>query len=514
MKTPAIPTLDLIVLAISSLLGVVLLFLMLASSEGHLIFTLDDAYIHLALAENIAAGHYGVNPQELSAPASSIVWPFLLAPLTLSGAADWLLLALNAGAVLLTTWLLLQSLRHFWPDAPRWVHGAGALLLVLLCNLWPLAMLGMEHSLQVALTVAALFGLSHLRPEAPPPGWLWVVVVVGPWLRYENLALSLPIVALLWWWGWRRGAILSGAVMLGGMAAFSLWLRWHDLGALPWSLTAKSRTLNSGGLSIQGLFNNLRHNLLAEPLGLLMAFILLVVVALGWRHPSRRPVLLVMVALVGLHLAFGRFGWFERYELYAWSALLLLALWQSAAALNALLAHKGRRNGAILLVLGILLLSQTPYPRAFYYSPAASGALYAQHRQVARFVHQYYGAAVAVNDLGMVAYQNDQYVLDFWGLGTPGIQEASGQRPQQEWMLDYMQRYDIDLAIFYSEAFPDYPPSLIAVGVLRVSGATPNIYAREVRFFARDEATAARVQGLLIEWSRRLPARSRFSPAP
>src|SRR5262245_18537055 len=52
----------------------------LVLNEGHLVYNLDDPYIHLALAENIARGQYGVNLEEVSAPSSSILWPLLLVP--------------------------------------------------------------------------------------------------------------------------------------------------------------------------------------------------------------------------------------------------------------------------------------------------------------------------------------------------------------------------------------------------------------------------------------------------
>ena len=39
----------------------VLLASALAKTGGKIVYTFDDAYIHLALAENIARGHYGVN---------------------------------------------------------------------------------------------------------------------------------------------------------------------------------------------------------------------------------------------------------------------------------------------------------------------------------------------------------------------------------------------------------------------------------------------------------------------
>jgi hypothetical protein len=51
-----------------------------ANNDGHFFYALDDPYIHLALSEQLAHGHYGLNPGEATSPSSSIVWPFLLIP--------------------------------------------------------------------------------------------------------------------------------------------------------------------------------------------------------------------------------------------------------------------------------------------------------------------------------------------------------------------------------------------------------------------------------------------------
>ncbi|HKL20996.1 MAG TPA: hypothetical protein VJ904_04275 [Tichowtungia sp.] len=47
---------------------------------GVFTYSLDDAYIHLSLAEQIHHGHYGINAGEYSSPSSSVLCPFLLAP--------------------------------------------------------------------------------------------------------------------------------------------------------------------------------------------------------------------------------------------------------------------------------------------------------------------------------------------------------------------------------------------------------------------------------------------------
>src|SRR3954447_15747321 len=62
---------------------------------GHFVYALDDPYIHLALAENLAHGHYGLNATEFASPSSSILWPFLLVPLTGTSVHGLLPLALN-----------------------------------------------------------------------------------------------------------------------------------------------------------------------------------------------------------------------------------------------------------------------------------------------------------------------------------------------------------------------------------------------------------------------------------
>jgi len=58
----------------------VLLVLVGFMTNWQFIYTLDDPYIHLALAKGISHFHYGINASEFSAPSSSILWPFLMAP--------------------------------------------------------------------------------------------------------------------------------------------------------------------------------------------------------------------------------------------------------------------------------------------------------------------------------------------------------------------------------------------------------------------------------------------------
>ena len=75
-------------------------------NQGHLVYALDDPYIHLALAENIWRGHYGVNLHEFSSASSSIIWPFLIAPLSIFESSAYAVLALNSALMLLSIYVV------------------------------------------------------------------------------------------------------------------------------------------------------------------------------------------------------------------------------------------------------------------------------------------------------------------------------------------------------------------------------------------------------------------------
>ena len=136
--------------------GVILLGLFLSIlklNNGTFIYTMDDPYIALALSDQIRHGNYGIDAGLHCAPASSILFPFLLTPASGTPLHPYLPLILSWMALFATMaimWRLFKYLR-LAEDTFGIVAQAIALLLLAIClNLIGVVFSGLEHSMHIA----------------------------------------------------------------------------------------------------------------------------------------------------------------------------------------------------------------------------------------------------------------------------------------------------------------------------------------------------------------------------
>lgn len=185
-----------------------------ALDDGNFVYPLDDPYIHLALSEQIARGHYGLNPGEASSPGSSIVWPFLLAPFAGTRIELYAPLLLNVIFGLACVLVLAWAVDRWHPQIAA--HAAGRwwqkLLLVMLLlfagNVVGLTFVGMEHVLQVLLSMLCAVGLMLAWDESRVPGWCVIAAAVAPMVRYEDFALTAAVCLVLAALGEKKRALI------------------------------------------------------------------------------------------------------------------------------------------------------------------------------------------------------------------------------------------------------------------------------------------------------------------
>jgi len=504
-------------MAVFSVLFGIELAIALALNGGHFSYALDDPYIHLAQAEGIAGGHYGVSPHEPAAPSSSIVWPYLLAPFARFAVGHYVPLVLSIAASLATlaicSAIVSRALARLEYARRHMMVAVGVALLIPAMNLIGLTFSGMEHSVQVFMAALVVFGLIREQETGRVSWWLALAVVVGPLIRYENLSLTLPTLV---YFAWRRhvaALLYTGAAVGAALIGFSLYLHSLGLGILPTSITAKSGPISSAH-RVGALIWSIQRNLGSRQGAILSAgFVLLLLGAWSGRDARDRALGLWGAAAIIPHVTVGQFGsWFPRYEIYLWTSTILTLLYVYRDWIGRTVEHLtlGRFSAAVSILVVLLCM---PYLAPLVFSPLASNNIYEQQYQMHRFVTEYYRGPVAVNDLGWVSYRNEEFVLDLRGLAS---KEAFGlsRRRDMEWLDELAARHDVHLAMVYKRWFREIPDSWIPVGELILGRPRVTPAYHIVTFYALDRETYTRVRRLVVEYQKTLPGSAYFVPAP
>jgi hypothetical protein len=217
------------------------------------------------------------------------------------------------------------------------------------------------------------------------------------------------------------------------------------------------------------------------------------------RKDRRKGCFAFAVAAAGFaHLVFGSTGWMDRYETYATVS--------QVAALALMLGTVGSslRTTAVAVALAGGLFTYGPYALGIYaWNPKAIAA---QHGQMARFAKEYLRAPVAVNDIGYVAWQNPDYVLDLWGLASEEALALRLSNSSAGWAGPLAEKEGVRLAMVYDKWLSEaVPTTWVRLGVLHLEVPTAFLGDRAVTFYAINSNEAADIRALLNDWEAELP---------
>ncbi|HEY0296306.1 MAG TPA: hypothetical protein VGC69_13335 [Bordetella sp.] len=499
-------------------------------------YTLDDPYIHLRLSEVIRGGGYGINPGIPAAPSSSILFPFLLAFAARTAFHPYVPFFLNGAATLAALWGLCRIV------APGRAQRAGeirrqALFLVVASffgGLFGVVFTGLEHSLHIALCLGIALGLVRALRNGRTDGWLVALIVLCPLVRFEGAVLScVALTVLLAERQYRPAAygILALVLAAGAWAGFM-----HGLGLplLPSSVLVKSQLAaqSVGGMRHVGkiAWDGLRAAL-AEPLGLMTIALSLGTVmymagiAVRQAGRARRMALMwayLISVVVAAHVVFSFRGWNGRYVVYINMLCVYAMAWAlfseearaardsaSSAVKGAAVALLDRRLVAAWVLL--YCFATSPQVLGTLMTPLAADSIRLQQGQMARFAHDWLRAPVAINDLGLVSYRSQAYVLDLWGLGSDEARRFRQASPQDaQWMSQLAATHGVPLAMLYESWFPVLPQTWCKLGDLRLDVPRVAPADSRVAFYATAPGEAVGLRRQLMDFSRTLPAGAAF----
>lgn len=476
-------------------------------NNGVFVYTLDDPYIHMALAENLSNGHYGVNSNEFSAPSSSILWPFIIAIIP---SLECFPLLLNIIFSMLTLYIFYRILDRSFTinDKRSRITFISLLLILLVCatNTVGLIFIGMEHSLQLLLVTMIAYGLIIEAEESKVTWWLMLAIIIAPLIRYENLAISCASIAYLFIYKYYKFTIISILFVVLFVGGFSVFLTQLGLGPLPTSILDKSSLAGSAG-KLQEIVNNLKYSFENRQ----GQFLLFLGSGLGFylckKNSKRRQLAAVTIFAILMHLIAGRYGWYNRYEIYIWAFSLSMCFYIFGKHIAIPPTEKNKNINLFKMVLAgyLLIFGGLPYILDLFTLPLASNNIYEQQYQMHRFAVDYYNKPVAVNDLGFVSYKNSNYVLDFWGLASLDALKHRKNKSNAEWMNDLAKSKNVALAMIYKSWFIIIPDDWIKVGSLHLGKEKVTPADSEVVFYALNKDSYQETVEKLYDFQKTLP---------
>ena len=478
----------------------ILLILSLRQNQEHLVYALDDPYIHMAIAKNFAQhGIWGVTKYGFTSTSSSLLWTLLLSFIYFCGGVNEVTpLILNIIFATLTVCLIYALLRRY--KFPSFYIFAVLLVTIFFTPLPALIFSGMEHTLHIFITISFVYLTAQILSKEEPDFLEWslllILVPLVTMVRYEGLFLILVVFVLF-----TVKKKLQHSLLLGGLAVIpiaiygviSIISGWYFL---PNSVLLKANVPPTTSLIYIGKFV---YNIFAQVHILILILLALTLFILQfdkqkllWKDST--TMLAIFIATTLLHMLFARTGWFFRYEAY----LVALGIFVIAIGLYEYLPEKlptyfekSLIPKYVAIALLILIVISPLAGRgliSLIITPQATNNIYEQQYQMGLFLKQFYqGESVAANDIGAINFLADIKCLDLWGLGSLEVAKAKRNGNYDTQLIyNLAKQKKVRVAIVYDHWFEGYggiPSQWIKVGEWKISnnvvcgGDTVSFYA-------------------------------------
>ncbi len=421
------------------------IFKAMSLTRGQLIYPLDDAYIHLAVAKNLAQnGSWSLNGTNFCSCSSSLLWTVLISAFYLFLGEHALLAPLGVNILLGSGFLIFA---YYWLKDAYNNHITILVILVSAIFFTPLPMLaflGMEHVLHLLIFVVFIALAADLIANNICTTYhqllLLLMAPLVTTVRYEGLFVVFAVCVAFLWRGKVSLGILVGLLALTPLVIYGIISVRYGWSLLPNGVLLKGTHVSLASFTefmdwaVMRMFS--LYSFWKIPGVILMIVSLLVINMWVQRNETlwheRRSVFLTIyfIALL-LHSSLAEYDSFYRYEAY----LVAGGIIGVGANLCVLAANgmckKPSCDSVLKCVFLILFLVIMGFP--FFWragaglmnAPTASKNIYEQQIQMAKFLRYYYPTkAVAVNDIGAISYFSNIKLIDLRGLASKEMAKA------------------------------------------------------------------------------------------
>lgn len=510
----------------------------LSNTQGHPVYALDDAYIHMSMAKNFSQnGTWGVSSHGFSSTSSSLLWTLLLSALyIIFGVNETLPLLMNfffATFLLVFIFYILRQYRF-----PLWIQTLIQMAFIFLIPLSYLVFGGLEHVLQIVInliyvTIAAQIIANDTLAKKNILFLLVPLAFLVSMVRYEGLfilfAVSLLLLARKKWSIFIMNAAAGIApIVIYGIISFSKG--WYFL---PNSVLLKGTRpdITNLGKILELLYAGLRQVIY----NIHLLILLIVILAFAWAFIKKynrlwmlpNAMALIFIITLGCQAFFSESGYYLnrypwiRYDCYLvglgmFTISMAAGYWFSQELQKVtgikFTGNSGEKIIAGLLVFVLILPLAERGIRTDLKVVQAMGNIHGQQYQVGLFLKKYYAnQPVAINDIGAICFMADVRCLDVWGLANKDVSDLLLTKTYTTENLSRItQLSGVHIAVVYEHFFRlvginyDLPKTWIKVAQWRIPHNV--VCVRDtVTFYATDQSEIRRLTGNLREFMPYLP---------
>ena len=468
----------------------------ISATNWHIVYSLDDTYIHMAIAKNFSQkGVWGITDKEFSSSSSSLLYTLLLSLFFLFGPHEITPLIIN---LVFTTLLLfviyyILKIKH---NLPTYAVLIGLTLIFFFLPIPYLIIIGMEHIIQIFINVIFVFLASNILSDENLQErkiFLKQKEDKSIFINDKLYLLVIPTVTMIRFEGMFLIIIVSSLFIVRKKIFYSLLTL--TLGFLPIIIFGLISVLNGwyffpNSVMLKGNFLNL-----SSIDNIIDFFDLRIII--------KNPHLFILI--IGALLIFS-FSYFKRKKVWEETSIMAMILicttfFQIFFGGVALDHPNFSRYDAYLIALGIILFfisikNQLPqkfsieyvkiyfsefkeypkinkiyiittvlvliifFPSLFSRSynltreaPQASKNIYEQQYQMGLFLNKYYdGEVIAASDIGAIGYLADVEIIDLRGLGSLSVaRHRLNDNFDTEDVKKMTERRDCKIAIIYED---------------------------------------------------------------
>ncbi len=405
---------------------VVVIYWALLKTNFNFTYPLDDSYIHLAIAKNLAQyGVWGVTKFEFTSASSSPLYTIIIATLIkLFGNNLYIPLLLNIGIGFAIVAIASKFIKEHFSNIPKIYYYLVLNLFILFLPLHTIVFLAMEHTLH-CLFVLLLFieFYKYLNGKLTNQYLLPLYSFLSLSTRYETLFILFPIAMVLLYKKDYKLLILTsiaGAVSIFGFGAYFISQGGR---LLPYSVLVKG---DSPQMNLQSIIEYLKIVWMKFIINKGASTVLLSSIALMAFSFYKKlhktnfeifAIITITTVITLIHTFIGGPGHFFRYESY----IITLFFFSVLVIYNRI----GKTILIKCLILFTLLGVSARIYQSFIKTPQASQNIYEQQIQMSNYVAKHKEIeSIVLNDIGAIAYFNsDVKILDVWALATPELSE-------------------------------------------------------------------------------------------